>query len=106
MSRCSYLCVGDRVVVHARMGEHLVPASAEAFEPRTYRSAFDFRGAASVDVGAQPTSAVVADFNGDGATDVVVANSGVPGGLVLALGNGDGTLRPASALPGPDITES
>src|SRR4051794_29859248 len=88
------------------MGEHIVRVTAEACEPRTYRSAFDFRAATSINVGAQPTSVVVADFNGDSLPDVVAANSGVPGGLVFASGNGDGTLNAASPLRGPDVTES
>jgi len=44
--------------------------------------------------GAWPTSAAVADVNGDGKPDIVVANSGSNTVGVL-LGNGDGTFQPA-----------
>ena len=45
---------------------------------------------------ATPTSVAVADFNGDGKADVVVAMGGVSdaGSLAVLLGNGDGTFGP------------
>jgi hypothetical protein len=52
--------------------------------------------AGSFPIGLAPYSfaLVGADFDGDGKTDLAVAN-------VLLLGKGDGTFRPASTLPGP-----
>jgi len=57
----------------------------------------------SVGIGHHLYSGQVADFNGDGKLDVVVANSGCPlpdcaernpGSFAVLLGNGDGTFRP------------
>ncbi len=45
----------------------------------------------------QPSGIAVADFNGDGNADVVVANSGSHS-LSLLLGNGDGTFEPPITL--------
>src|SRR5579864_4592267 len=53
-----------------------------------------FKPAQSYPVGGTPVSAAVADLNGDGIPDVVVANQGSNDVSVL-LGKGDGTLRPA-----------
>jgi hypothetical protein len=47
----------------------------------------------------QATSVAVADFNGDGHLDLVVASRGLQpdlGSLSVLLGNGDGTFQPAS----------
>ncbi len=49
-------------------------------------------------VGTQPSSVVAADFNGDGKTDLAVANFG-SNNVSLLLGNGDGTFTPASDSP-------
>jgi hypothetical protein len=48
---------------------------------------------ALIGAGATPVSPVVADFNGDGAADLAVANRG-SGDVTIALGRGDGTFRP------------
>jgi hypothetical protein len=57
-----------------------------------------FQPAVSYSLGSQDTngldSLAVADLNGDGHLDVVVAD-GYFGGVEVLLGNGDGTLRPA-----------
>ena len=46
-----------------------------------------------------PSGLVAGDFNGDGYTDVAFTDST---GLVIMLGNGDGTLRPATVIgPAP-----
>lgn len=48
--------------------------------------------------GSDPHSVAVADVNGDGRPDVVVANVSAPsggGGVGVLLGNGDGTFQPA-----------
>ena len=47
----------------------------------------------SYGVGPKPVDVVVADLNGDGKPDLVVANEGAATVSVL-LGNGDGTFRP------------
>ena len=44
-----------------------------------------------------PVALALADFNGDGNLDVSVVDVNV--GVVILLGNGDGTLRQASAIP-------
>src|SRR5262249_44491382 len=49
---------------------------------------------------AGPRSLAVADFNGDGRVDVVAIRDYVNGGLVLALGNGDGTFGTPTTFSG------
>ena len=44
----------------------------------------------------QLTDIMAADFNGDGHLDLAV--SSVSGGVLVYLGNGDGTFRPSQAL--------
>jgi hypothetical protein len=51
-----------------------------------------------VDVGVDPLSVAVGDFNGDGKLDMAVANSG-DSNLTILLGNGDGTFTPAAQSP-------
>jgi Bacterial Ig-like domain (group 3)/FG-GAP-like repeat/FG-GAP repeat len=53
-----------------------------------------FQTAVSYPVGTNPTSAAVADFNGDGKPDLAVSNGG-SGNLSLMLGNGDGSFQAA-----------
>ena len=43
-------------------------------------------------MGSQPVALVAGDFNGDGRTDLAIANSGANDVSVL-LGNGDGTFQ-------------
>lgn len=52
----------------------------------------------SVPTGVNPTNMALADYNGDGKTDVAVTNQ-VSNNLSILLGNGDGTF--ASAVPVP-----
>jgi hypothetical protein len=49
-------------------------------------------------VGAWPTAAVVADFNGDGNLDIAFSNSAASG-MTILLGNGDGTFSSAATPP-------
>jgi Bacterial Ig-like domain (group 3)/FG-GAP-like repeat/FG-GAP repeat len=60
-----------------------------------------FKPAVGYDSGAyKATSMALADVNGDGKLDLVVANDGFsssdPGGVSILLGNGDGTFQPAT----------
>jgi hypothetical protein len=57
-----------------------------------------FRQAEDLQVGTDPRSIAVADFNGDGHLDLVTANASSNTVSVL-LGNGNGTFRPAVNLP-------
>ena len=53
-----------------------------------------FQAAVSFGAGGYPSSVAVGDFNGDGKTDLAVANSTTSNVSVL-LGNGDGTFQAA-----------
>src|SRR5207245_3949973 len=51
-----------------------------------------------LEVGTNPRSVVVGDFNGDGRLDLAVTNASsydVPGTVSVLLGNGDGTFQSA-----------
>jgi hypothetical protein len=54
-----------------------------------------FHRSAEYEVGFEPLSAAVADFNGDGHLDVAVTNEGVngKGSVMVFFGNGDGTFQ-------------
>ena len=60
-----------------------------------------FQAAVNYGVGPNPTSVVVADFNGDGRADIATANSNFNansqgnGNVSVLLGNGDGTFQQA-----------
>src|SRR5947207_4921999 len=75
---------------------HREPASADGC------TAPSFTAARTFDVGAEgkPWSVATGDFNGDGKTDLAVANYGCPacpspvtGSVSVLLGNGDGTFQ-------------
>ncbi len=59
-----------------------------------------FSRSATYTVGVCPNAIAVADFNRDGHLDVVVSNggNGTYGSVSLLLGNGDGTLQPATTI--------
>ncbi|HEX7368075.1 MAG TPA: VCBS repeat-containing protein [Candidatus Saccharimonadales bacterium] len=52
-----------------------------------------FQPAVNYTVGTSPFSVTTGDFNGDGKTDLAVANDG-SGTVSILLGNGDGTFQP------------
>jgi hypothetical protein len=59
-------------------------------------------------VGSRPQDMAIADFNGDGKLDVVVAckgdkNTGANGGVDLLTGNGNGTFNAASFISGTTL---
>jgi hypothetical protein len=57
-----------------------------------------FRAGSAVNLGPSDSSAIkIADLNGDGKADLVVTNlfyNGTEGGVIVLLGNGDGTFEP------------
>ncbi len=65
-----------------------VPKTSISFAPAvTYNSG-----------GIYPGSLVVADVNGDGKPDMIVANFGGTSSVGVLLGNGDGTFQPATVI--------
>ena len=57
-----------------------------------------FRSAGMLPLGDVPDAIAPGDFNGDGHTDLAVADSG-SNAVSILLGNGDGTFDPARSLP-------
>jgi hypothetical protein len=53
--------------------------------------------------GANPTSVIIGDFNGDGKLDLAVADLGGNNGNLL-LGNGDGTFQSALSFAAGTLT--
>jgi uncharacterized repeat protein (TIGR01451 family) len=60
--------------------------------------AVDFAPAATYPVGTAPSAIIVGDFNGDGKSDLAVANLGSSNVSIL-LNNGDGTFQAAATSP-------
>jgi hypothetical protein len=70
----------------------------------TARAQASFKAPLSFDAGSNPVSLAVGDFNGDGVTDLAVANAGGTtasdlGTVAILLGNGDGTFGAAVTYP-------
>jgi hypothetical protein len=66
----------------------------------TYAQSFVPAPNSPIPSGNQPTTAAVADFNGDGITDLAIRTSVDPS-MYIMLGNGDGTFRAALNSPFP-----
>ena len=67
----------------------------EVLEPRLFLHAQLFEDTRTIAAGIEPTAVVVEDFNGDGKSDLAVANFG--GGTVgILLGQGDGSFQAES----------
>ena len=66
-----------------------------------------FQAAVNYNVGTNPFSVAVGDFNGDGKPDLVVTNytsSTSDNSVSVLLGNGDGTFQPAlNSAAGTDL---
>jgi hypothetical protein len=61
----------------------------------TFQPKVDYPVGSTASTVAIASSVVVGDFNGDGHSDLAVANNNSGGGTVsILLGNGDGTFRP------------
>ncbi len=70
-----------------------------------------FRPALTYSVGTAPNDVATGDFNGDGKTDLVVAdfgdaNANDNGGVSVLLGNGDGTFQAAETFAAGKMPES
>ena len=61
-----------------------------------------FRAAANVKAGSNPHNAQIRDLNGDGKTDLVIANF-ISNDLSVALGRGDGSFEPQVRYATPEI---
>jgi hypothetical protein len=92
------------VTVHDLNGDHL-PDLVESMSDGTVRvfiatpggGPFAYGAPTSIDVGPDPTGVAIADLDGDGIVDMVIASDG--GGLVQFHGNGDGTFRKVRTMP-------
>ena len=65
----------------------------------TFATTIRFQAGQSYSAGTTPHGVVIADFNKDGKQDVVVvSSSGTSQNVYVLLGNGDGTLQPATVM--------
>lgn len=83
-------------------------AAVESLEPRKLLSAtISFAAPLSAGTNSDPIATAVGDINGDGKTDIVVANAGTVemhaytqlSSISVLLGNGNGTFEPETTLP-------
>ncbi len=77
---------------------HAPSTSASVSQTVRALPAGGFAPALNTSVGTMPDSVAVGDFNGDGATDLAIANNGSNNVTVL-LGNGSGGFAPAPGSP-------
>ncbi len=83
---------------HSRRPQSAVRPAVERLEDRALPSGgLSFRDPVDYSVGQSPRSVAAADWNGDRLPDLAVANAG-SNSVSVFLGNGDGTLRPASTV--------
>ena len=68
----------------------------EALEDRAVPA---FLSPTSFAVGTNPSGITVADFNGDGKSDIAVVNSGLTSTVGIMLSNGNGTFQPRVDFP-------
>ncbi len=86
----------------AGMNSNLVLFSVS---PPAPTAAFAPAGGSSIAVGIFPLPMVVADFNGDGRSDIAVLNENSQSVTIL-LGKGDGTFTPAAGSPATGMNPS
>jgi Bacterial Ig-like domain (group 3)/FG-GAP-like repeat len=85
-----------------------IPGDVVLAPPTLQGSSVSFLPVVTYDSGGQSFSVAVADLNGDGKPDLVVANAGfAEGSIGVLLGRGDGTFKPVvSYNSGGDIAYS
>jgi hypothetical protein len=85
----------DRSRRRRKLARRCVPV-LEGLETRTLLS---FNAPFTFHLARDANSVAVADFNGDGRQDFVVADDTTPGQLTVLLGNGDGSFQSAGTFP-------